>query len=323
LATIIHRRTARATGPEPARGPGARLDALTWIGWASAVAAFGFLVFGLRPLAEMGDVRSWNLGQAWELVRASLRDASIVFLPAALELGVPGARRRTPWLMRGTVLLALEQLAGPVLDWARNQYVELVPEAMEVGYDTPIGLALLLVTLGVTILGIAGAWALSDGLSDAGARPRRLIVTAVVALGTGLALAAYLPLYFGEGASFGFGTAVGWINLGGLVVAFLDIAVWMLVGARLISGAFLRLRPRTAWFLALLSGLCLVAVQLAFPVFTAWLPVPNEVLYAFGLVSSLGWIALALAFLAGLGRGRLRRDAPPRRMRLYVLNPTA
>lgn len=323
MATIVHRRMAPRRDPEPPRGPGARLDALTWIGWASAVAAFGFLVFGLRPLAEMGDVRSWNFGQAWDLVRGALRDASIAFLPAALELGVPGARSRTPWLMRGTVLLAVEQVARPALDWARNQYVELVPEAMTAGYDTPVGLALLLVTLGVTILGIAGAWALADGLADAGARPRRAIVVAVVGLGTGLALAAYLPPYIGESSPIDVGTVVGWVNVVGLGAAFLDIAVWLMAGTRLLSGAFLRLLPRTAWILAFLAGLSLVAVQLSFPVFSAWLPVPVEVLVAFGLVSAMGWVALALAFLAGLGRGRTRRDGPPRRMRLYVLNPTS
>ena len=74
-----------------------------------------------------------------------------------------------------------------------------------------------------------------------------------------------------------------------------------------------------------LSGLVtsLIAVQLVMPVFTAWVRVPSEVIYAIGAVSSLGWIALALAFVAGLGRGRVRRDGPPHRMRLYVLNPTA
>lgn len=323
MATIIHRRRVRVAGPEPARGPGARLDTLTWVGWASLVAAFGFLVFGLRPLAEMGDVRSWNLGQAWDIVRGSLRDASIAFLPAALELGVPEARRRTPWLMRGTVLLALEQVAGPALDWARTQYVELVPEAMERGYDTPFGLALLMVTLGITILGIAGAWALSDGLADAGARPRRAILVLVVAVGTGLAIMAYVPSYLVEGVLTDLGLVMVLATLAGLVLGLLDIAVWLLAATRLASGALLRLRPRTAWVLALVSGLSLIAVQFAMPVFTAWIRVPTEIIYAIGAVSSLGWIALALAFVAGLGRGQARREGPPRRMRLFILNPTA
>ena len=46
---------------------------------------------------------------------AALRPAAVVAMPAALELGVPGARRRTPWLMRGLVLLALEELARPAI----------------------------------------------------------------------------------------------------------------------------------------------------------------------------------------------------------------
>jgi hypothetical protein len=297
---------------------------LTWVGWASGLAAFGFLVFGLRPLSELGDPRSWDWGQVGFTVLESVRNATVVALPAALEWGVPGARRRTPWLMRGVVLLAVEQLARPVLEVAREQYFERVPEAADLYFDTPVGLALVLVSLGVSVLGIAGAWALSDGLSDAGARPRRAIVVGVVAAGTALALYVYLPLYgfFAEGVVQEVDRLLWWLNLGGLVLGFADIALWLMVGVRLLAGLPFRLRPRRAWVLAAAAGACVIGLRLL----TSLLPlvdsVASELSWGLRLVTDASWILLLLAFAAGLGRGRERREERPRRMRLFILNPT-
>jgi hypothetical protein len=129
-------------------------------------------------------------------------------------------------------------------------------------------------------------------------------------------------MYLGGQVPIDLGTAVGWVSVVALVLGFLDIAVWLLAGTRLAAGAFLRLRPRPAWLLALVPGLSLIVVQLVLPVLSAWIQAPIEVLTVVGLVSWAGWIALALAFLAGLGRGRARRYGPPRRMRLFIVNPT-
>lgn len=324
MATIVNRRPAPATRPAPARGPGASLDALTWVGWASGLAAFGFLVFGLRPLTELGDPRFWDWSQVGFTVLESVRNATVVALPAALEWGVPGARRRTPWLMRGVVLLAVEQLARPVLEVAREQYFERVPEAADLSFDTPVGLALVLVSLGASVLGIAGAWALSDGLSDAGARPRRAIVAGVVAAGTALALYVYLPLYgfFTEGVVQEVDRLLWWLNLGGLLLGFLDIALWLMIGVRLLAGLPFGLRPRRAWMLAAAAGACVIGLRLL----ASLLPLVNmaasELSWGLRIVTDASWVLLLLAFAAGLGRGRERREERPRRMRLFVLNPT-
>jgi len=324
LATIVHRRPAPATRPAPARGPGASLDALTWVGWASGLAAFGFLVFGLRPLTELGDPRFWDWSQVGLTVLESVRSATVVLLPAALEWGVPGARRRTPWLMRGVVLLAVEQLARPVLEVAREQYFERVPVAAVVYFDTPVGLALVLVSLGISVLGIAGAWALSDGLSDAGARPRRAIVVGVVAVGTALALYVYLPLYgfFTEGVVQEVDRLLWWLNLGGLLLGFVDIALWLMVGVRLLAGLPFGLRPRRAWVLAAAAGACVIGLRLLASLLPLVDLAASELGWGLRLVTDASWVLLLLAFAAGLGRGRERREERPRRMRLFILNPT-
>jgi hypothetical protein len=324
LTTIVNRRYARDLGPAPARGPGASLDALTWVGWASVLSAFGFLVFGLRPLTELGDPRFWDWSQIAFTVLESVRNATVVALPAALEWGVPWARRRTPWLMRGVVLLAVEQLARPVLEVAREQYLERVPEAADLYFDTPVGLALVLVSLGVSVLGIAGVWALSDGLSDAGARPRRAIVVGVVAAGTALALYAYLPLYgfFTEGVTQEVDRLLWWLNLGGLLLGFADIALWLMVGVRLVAGLPFGLRPRRAWVLAAVAGACVIGRWLLASLLPLANLVGSELSWSLSLVTDASWVLLLIAFAAGLGRGRERREERPRRMRLYVLHPT-
>ncbi len=281
-------------------------------------------MFGLRPLTELGDPRFWDWSQVGFTVLESVRNATVVALPAALEWGVPGARRRTPWLMRGVVLLAVEQLARPVLEVAREQYFERVPEAADLSFDTPVGLALVLVSLGASVLGIAGAWALSDGLSDAGARPRRAIVAGVVAAGTALALYVYLPLYgfFTEGVVQEVDRLLWWLNLGGLLLGFLDIALWLMIGVRLLAGLPFGLRPRRAWMLAAAAGACVIGLRLL----ASLLPLVNmaasELSWGLRLVTDASWVLLLLAFAAGLGRGRERREERPRRMRLFVLNPT-
>jgi hypothetical protein len=324
MPTIVHRRYARDAGPSATRGPGAGLDALTWVGWVSAAAAFGFVVFGLRSLLDLGDFRFWDWNQVATTVLTTLRDAAFVVLPAALELGVPGARRRTPWLMRGAVLLALEQVSRPALDAVRDQYFTLVPDAFDLGFDTPAGLALMLVGLAVTLVGIAGAWALSDGLADAGARPRRWVLTGAVAAGLAVSLYAYLPVYgfFTEGAVFEIEKPLWWVNLAGLVLGFVDLALWLVVSVRLASGPVLRLRPRRAWLIGAAAGLGVLVLRFALPVIFVWGPSSPDLVWLLPFVSAGPWILLAVAFAAGLGRGRERREERPRRLRLFVLDPT-
>ncbi|HYO41579.1 MAG TPA: hypothetical protein VES19_00130 [Candidatus Limnocylindrales bacterium] len=329
MATIVHRRPAPALGPEAPRGPGGSFDSLTWVGYASLVAAFGFLVFGLRPLTEMGDMRMWDLGNVFSIVAASVRNAAVVVLPAALEWGVPGARRVTPWLVRGTVLIALEPLLRAGLRLVQGWYIDLQPADVlydqdPFGYDTPFGAAIWLVGLAISIVGAAGAWSLSDGLADAGGRVRRRVIVALVTVGTLAVLATYVP-YFGylePGATIDFGSIVLWMSLVGLGIDLVDNAIWLMVAARLIAGFVAHARPRAAWGLGALAASGMFLIRLLGPVLTLWFPTGGYG-YAFTAVSVLSWVLLVVAFLAGLGRGRVRRRPRPRRMRLFVLHPTS
>jgi hypothetical protein len=325
LSTIVHRRLAPSTGPAAPRGPGASLDSITWVGWLFALGGFAWLVYSLRPLLQIGDIGTWDWAVVGDLVLRSLRDAAIVAMPFALELGVPGARRRTPWLMRGLVLLALDQLSKPVLGYAREFAItELDPGGNPFLYDTPLAVSLGLLTLATNLLTIGGAWALSDGLADAGSRPSPRRVASVVVVGTAISVIAYLPVsgFFGEGAIPGDQPAF-WLNLVGLLMGLVEIALWFAVGARLAAGHTFRLRPRRAWLLGAIAGAMILVARFAYPLLLMSRIQSFELSLALAVGTSFGWIVLFVAFAAGLGRGRERREARPRRLRLYVLNPTA
>ena len=102
-------------------------------------------------------------------LRAVAASAAIA-LPAALELGLPGARGRAPWLYRGVVLLALAQ----VLLFALGQVSQRVLAAADVS-DPSDGLVLVFSvgSLAAAILQVARRVVGADGLGDLGARPRR------------------------------------------------------------------------------------------------------------------------------------------------------
>jgi hypothetical protein len=325
LSTIVHRHPAPAMGPAAPRGPGARLDSITWVGWLFALGGFAWLVYALRPLLQIGDIGTWDWAVVGDLVLRSLRDAAIVAMPFALELGVPGARRRTPWLMRGLVLLALDQLSKPVLGYAREfAFTELDPGGNPFLYDTPLALSLGLFTLATNLLTIGGAWALSDGLADAGSRPRQRPLAAVVIIGTAISVIAYLPVsgFLGEGAVPGDQPAF-WFNLVGLLMGLVEIALWFAVGARLAVGPTFRLRPRRAWLLGAATGAVILLARFAYPLLFIARTQSSDLPLALALGTSVGWIVLFLAFAAGLGRGRERREERPRRLRRFILNPTA
>jgi len=327
LATIVHRRPATRRAPEAPRGPGGTFWSLTRVGWLFAVLGAGMFVWDMRFLLDLGGPVQWSWPAVLQAILGALRGAAVVAMPAALELGVPGARTRTRWLYRGLVLLALEQLARPVLSQLQQLAIDAIgTDAIQPSINQPISLALVMAALAVNLLALAGTWSLSDGLADAGARPRRPILVVVVAVTMAVTLAAYLPGFgfFQEGAVFDLSSLALWSNLLGLVVGLVEIALWAVVATRLVAG-FLdrRLRPREAWMYGGLAGVLLLVVRIAYPVIVMAKVEGDGLTLALNAVAAGPWIFLFIAFTAGLGRGRERRAEPPRRVRLFVLNPTS
>lgn len=327
MATIVHRRPAAGRAAEPARGPGGTFWSMTRVGWLFAALGAGWFAWNMRFLLDLGGPVQWSWPAVLEAILGAARGAAVVAMPAALEIGVPGARTRTRWLYRGVVLLALEQLLRPVLSQLQQLAFEsLGTEALQPSFDQPLSLALVLAALAINLLALAGTWSLSDGLADAGARPRRWILAGVLAVAMAVTLAAYLPGFgfFTEGAVFDFSSLALWSNLLGLVVGLIEIALWVVVAVRLLAGFLGRgLRPREAWLYGGLAGLLLLAVRIVYPAILMARIEGEGLALALNAIAAGPWIFLFIAFTAGLGRGRERRAEPPRRVRLFVRNPTS
>ncbi|MEI7744396.1 MAG: hypothetical protein WCK58_11710, partial [Chloroflexota bacterium] len=180
-------------------------------------------------------------------------------------------------------------------------------------------LAIVMVSYAIGILSITGAWAFSDGLSDAGARLKRPILWLAAAIGPIAMLIAYAP-YFGQAIDLG--QFVGWLNVIGLSLSLVLVARWSIVAARLVLATSDRLKPQRAWFIAWLAGVLLVVERIGSPVQIIVDP-KGENLMLRTLVSASGsavWIALFVAALIGLGRGTAKLRIKPPLMRLFVVH---
>jgi hypothetical protein len=331
LATIIHRRLMPSRRDPTPRGPGAgigdRVASLTFPGFLSAIAAIAWLPIQLTPLLDGGafaEARRWN---DVALVLNAIGEAATIGLLAALELGVPDARRLAPSLRRGLILLALAQLSRPAIVVLQDLVVPVQPASQLFDYTEPLPLAFAVLTLATSLFWVGGAWSLSDGLSDTGARPDRRVIGAVVVAGVAAALATILP-YLDQ--LFGDSAVLNVLNLVSLGISLVLTALWLVVATRLVSGLALHLRPHRAWLLGAGSGACLLLVRFGSALYQVvvsragqdW-PGASVVGQALFVADALSWALLFLAFAAGMGRGRERREERPRRLRLFVLNPTS
>jgi hypothetical protein len=333
MAAIVIRRTVDVPRPGP-RGPGGSLSSLTWVGWLWLLVAVGWFLLQVRPIMAMGDVRTWAWDQVLWLVWRALAETAIVGLPAALEWGVPGARRRVPWLMRGAVLLALAAVLDEALVIAQSLVLETLiedPTFGELGeafseLDSPGYLALQLLRLGTAVVTIGGVWSLSDGLSDAGASvDRRILAVTVVA---GLLLATwYLPGYVAaEGGAVIdlFGAPSFGLFVVGAALGAVQSALWLVVAVRLVAGWRRALRPGRAWFVGALSGVLLVASDVLTAMLTAWPDTTFDWRWtALSLAARLSTVLLLVAFAAGLGRGTVRREPRPRYLAHRIVHARA
>ena len=316
MTRVAHRRfltPAEAKARRPL-GPAQRLGP---VGWVFTVLAVTWAVVELRPLTEYTAFRS--VSDVALLVVRTLGDVALLALPAGLLLGFPGARRRNPWLFRGLVIISLVQLAQPALRAFQGWVFEQEGPSPYARFD-PLYAAMVLVSLVIAVLALAGAWALSNGLFDAGARPRRTVIVLIVAAVVALELVFLAPVVATNGLAV-FRTGI--LDVVSLAVSVASYAVWVVVGARLVVGSAAGLVPRRAWALGALAGALLILEQPAFILF-AWASQLTEAdlgpapLIA-AMVSSV-WVLLFLALALGLGRGTNRGAGDRRRIPRYRLS---
>jgi hypothetical protein len=309
MTTIVHR---RYLPPREAAGPGARLGALTWVGWASLVGAIGMLASSWWFLLDLGEPRQIDLaGLLPQLAGDTLVPARIA-LPAALEWGVPGARKRVPWLWRGSVLIALAAMLGQGIDWAQSGVMEDFFVATSSSLDGLDGdrrwMALSVLGLGVALIRLAGWWAIADGLADAGARISRPVLIVAAAFGTLPVLASVAVSSFDVDT----GLSLTVLQLGAIGIGTVTSAVQMVAAARLVAGGVGNLPPASAWVAGALAGALLLIGQVTNLV--GWFGTLGqsgngvEVLGPVLAATSYGpTFLLLLAFALGLGRGRWRQ----------------
>src|SRR3990172_6550122 len=196
MAAIEQRRVmsrAEARTRRPVRFPAT----ISPLGWVSAWVGVVRLAITLQPLLSPGALDAQRWSDDARFLIGALGEGAVMGLPAAVALGFPSARRRNRWLFRGAVLLALNPLAGMAVRWLQLRVAEIADPFVESVFDpaTPLGLSLALLSLSTALIAIAGAWSLSDGLDEAGARPRRGGLPAAAVAGVAVVAAMSLPYF--------------------------------------------------------------------------------------------------------------------------------
>ena len=318
MARVVQRRflaPAEAKARRPV-GPAQRLGP---VGWVFAVLAVGWAVVALRPLTEFSAFDSVDKDAL--LIVQTLGDVAILALPAGLLLGFPGARRRNPWLFRGVVLIALVSLVQPALRALQTWVLDQVD--LSAGGFSPLYAATAMVSLAIGIVSLAAVWAVSDGLFDAGARPRRLVLALVAAAAVVLELVFVVPLVVDNGLAI---FRNGILDIASFAISVAFYAAWYVVAARLVVGFTLGLVPRRAWAVGAFAGALYIIGSLA-TTLQVWAGQFWGALLNFGIAlqvaSSAVWVLLLVALALGLGRGTSRGAGERRRLPRYQLGRPA
>jgi hypothetical protein len=302
---LTHRHTLSAREAR-ARRPAPLLRRVSPAGWLFAALAVGWTALELRVLLEPGALDPMDWANDAQLVVRTLGDVALIALPAALAFGYPAVARRNRPLWRGAVLLALAQLAEPVVRFVQGWLFEQTMDLFDNPFDpsTPVGAVLVRLRIAVALLAIAGTWSVSDGLAAAGARPSRAAIVAM-----GLAGAALVPITIWPSAlDTGFGTNLTTVLF--VVSAALNLAsfaLWFVVAARLVVGWAARLAPARAWLVGAMAGAVLVGSRFLTTLTLVAGPRFDAPPLVYGLLVATPWVLLALAFALGLGRPRFRR----------------
>ena len=312
MTHVAHRRYLTAAESQ-ARRPLSAVQRLGPVGWTFAVLAAAWAVVELWPLTQFSAFDS--LDQDALLVVRTLGDVALLALPAGLLLGFPGARRRNRWLFRGLVLLALVQLAQPAQRALQSWVLEREGPGLFEGAFSPLYEATVLVSIAIGVVSLAGVWALSDGLFDAGARPRRAVLVVLAGAAVALELAFLVQVVADNGLGV---FRDGLPSIASFAISIAIYAAWFVVGARLVAGFAAGLVPRRAWALGALAGGLLIVDSLVTSL-QLWTGALGAMSLSLGPVmvvtSSAVWVSLFLALALGLGRGTNRGPGERRRLR--------
>ena len=291
MASLEHRRVlsaveAGAHRPKPFH---ARLPLTAWLFVAAAVV---WLAWELRPLLAPGALDAMDLPNDATFVARILGDASTIALPAALAFGYPGVSRRNRWLWYAAVTMASARLAQDLLTAASGWILEiaepftnrLYDATARAGVNVLVDAVWLLPLIGFALVAVS-MWMLAKGLADAGARPSRLAVIAIAAVGLGLALLSIAPLFLGDAAPVELDDQ---LRLGLTIPITLGIVAFSFVASlRLVIGWWTGLVPARAW-----------AIGAAWGVLTIGIPVIAMAMQSLGPRGSRS------------GRGRRTRSSP-------------
>lgn len=304
MARLAHRHFL-TRAERRARSPRSGTDRISPIGWAFAALAGAWAAVRLRPLLDPGALDPMDWGDATMLVVATLGQAARIALPAALAFGFVAAPRRNPWLWRASMLLALTTFVAPLTSWIRDRIIELLDPELERIFDpaSPPGLTFVAfgaVGIGISILALV---ALAFGLQDAGARLSRPLVIVLAALGGAFAILAIAPFTVIGSTAGGVTPELAWFVVSVALTSILH-ALWFIVVGQLIAGVRLGLVPVAAWAIAVVTGLLGASVLILSAALTGiGGGLPDWAFTAFGIVTSLIWVPLFVAFALGLGRG--------------------
>jgi hypothetical protein len=315
MTHVAHRRFL-AAAESKARRPLTAAQRLGPVGWTFAALAVTWAVIELWPLTQFSAFDSPD--QDALLVVRTLGDAALLALPAGLLLGFPGARRRNRWLFRGLVLLALVQLAQPAMRALQGWVLEQVDLSAE-GFD-PLYAAMSMVSMAIGVVSLAAVWALSDGLFDSGARPRRALLVVIAGAAVALGLAVLVQVVADNGLGV---FRDGALDIARFAISTAIYAGWFVVGTRLVAGFAARLAPRRAWVLGGLAG-GLFLIDSVVTTLQLWAGPLGTTLLSLGPVlivaSSAVWVLLFFALASGLGRGTGRGAGVRRRLGRYEVH---
>ena len=280
-----------------------------------AVAAVIWLLWELRPLLEPGALDAMDLPNDAMFAARNLGDASTVALPAALAFGYPAVQRRNRWLWNAAVTMAVARLAQYLLTVASGWILQAFDSFTSRLYDATVSTAVSVAVEVVWLLPLiafalvaVSMWMLSKGLADAGARPSRVAVLGIAAVGLGLSLLSIAPIFLGDSAPVELADQV---RLGLTIPITLAIVSFSFVAAlRLVIGWWSGLVPVRAWAIGAAWGVLTIRI----PVIAMSMQsigsegLPDWAWTAYALLTLVQGFLLFIAFALGLGRGpALRR----------------